>query len=77
MAWGAEQANSYRSVIDLALATLTANPRIGRSRDVITPGLRSYGVAQHIIYYRLSGDAVTVLRILHRKIDADQHVAET
>jgi toxin ParE1/3/4 len=67
--WGAEQRDAYLEAINRALATLSANPRIGRERDEIVPGLRSYGVQQHIIFYRLDADIATVLRILHRKMD--------
>lgn len=48
--WGTAQQDVYREALDQAFATLSVNPLIGRSRDEITPGVRSYSVQQHIIY---------------------------
>ena len=72
--WGPAQRDKYRAAIDQALTTLSRSPHIGRLRDEIGPGLRSHRVEQHIIYYRLRADTVTILRILHQKMDGDQHV---
>jgi toxin ParE1/3/4 len=74
--WGTAQRDVYREALDQAFVTLSVNPLIGRSRDEITPGVRSYSVQQHIIYYRVTAETVTVLRILHRLMDAARRVEE-
>lgn len=74
--WGVAQRDTYRKEIDRALATLLSNPRLGRSKDEIRPGLRSYQVQQHVIYYRFGDDMVTVVRVLHESMDAAQHLSE-
>jgi toxin ParE1/3/4 len=61
-------------VIHRALETLGANPEIGPAQDDISPGFRSYVVEQHIIYYRVIADGVTIVRILHGKMDAARHL---
>jgi toxin ParE1/3/4 len=75
--WGTAQGNAYIEAINRALSTLSANPRIGRSQSGIASNLYAYRVRQHIIYYRLHADTVTVLRILHGKMDAALHIDES
>jgi toxin ParE1/3/4 len=72
--WGIGQRDIYRAVIDRAFATLGDNPEIGRARDELSPGLRSYQVEQHVIDYRISSSGVRVVRILHGKMDAARHL---
>jgi toxin ParE1/3/4 len=72
--WGSAQRDNYRAALDQALTTLGRSPHIGRVRDEISHGLRSYRVEQHIIFYRVAADTVTILRILHQKMDVDQHL---
>jgi len=44
-------------------------PEMGRSRPEIAPNLRSTLVRPYVIFYRLDGDAVQIIRILHGKRD--------
>jgi toxin ParE1/3/4 len=44
-------------------------PEIGRARPEIAPKLRSTLVRPYVIFYRLEGDAVQIIRILHGKRD--------
>jgi toxin ParE1/3/4 len=74
--WGFGQRDAYREALDQAFATLSVNPLIGRSRDEIAPNLRSHTIQQHVIYYRVEVETVTVLRVLHGKMDAARHVEE-
>ena len=74
--WAFAQRAAYREALDQAFTTLSITPLIGRSRDEIAPGLRSYSVQHHVIYYRVAADTVIVLRVLHGKMDAAQRVAE-
>ena len=74
--WGTAQRDVYRQALDQAFTRLSANPLLGRSRDEIAPGLRSYNVQQHVIYYRITAGTVMVLRILHGKMDAARPLKE-
>jgi toxin ParE1/3/4 len=72
--WGVAQRDTYRALFDRTLETLGANPEIGRAQDDISLGLRSFVVEQHVIYYRVIAGGVTVVRILHGKMDATRHL---
>jgi toxin ParE1/3/4 len=44
-------------------------PEIGRNRPEIGPNLRSTLVRPYVIFYRIEGEEVQILRILHGKQD--------
>jgi toxin ParE1/3/4 len=48
---------------------LTAHPHIGRSRDDLRPGLRSFPVEEYIIIYRVQDSNVLILHVIHRRRD--------
>ena len=61
--WGERQLDAYAEAIHAAIDELASFPALGRARDDIFPGCRSYPAEQHIIYYHRSGNAVTIDRI--------------
>ncbi|WP_042724328.1 type II toxin-antitoxin system RelE/ParE family toxin [Chthoniobacter flavus] len=50
---------------DAALRVIALSPRIGRKVDDLSPGLRSFPIGNYLIFYRLSGDALEVIRLVH------------
>jgi toxin ParE1/3/4 len=69
--WGQEQAQRYREELDLALQQLSLTFDLGRRREEIARGLRSYPVAQHIAFYAPRKSTILVLRILHPRMNVD------
>lgn len=47
---------------------LAEQPRMGRLRPEFGPGVRSFTVENHVIYYRHDGD-VLIARVLHGRRD--------
>jgi len=43
---------------------LAQSPGLGRARDELLPGLRSLPVGRYIIFYRVRGDDLEIVRIL-------------
>ena len=39
-------------------------PLIGRDRPELSPGLRSFVVGRHVIFYRRFGNGVEIVRVL-------------
>ena len=70
--WGEAQWTAYRAVLDRAFRALADNPGLGRSRDDLRTGIRTYPVGQHGLLYRIRGDRVSVSRIIHSRMDARQ-----
>jgi toxin ParE1/3/4 len=53
---------------------LIDNPRLGKTRNDLRPGLRSFPVEKHLILYRVEGDALVVQRIIHGRQDITRAV---
>lgn len=51
-------------------------PGLGRPRDDLRPGLRSLVVERYVLFYRVTEQAVEVLRILHGSRDIDAVMGE-
>ena len=53
---------------------IAANPELGPKRDELREGLRSSVFQSHVIFYRLRGERVEVLRVLRAKRDVEAAV---
>ena len=51
--------------IDATCQTLAKNPASGRAREELAPQLRSFPVENYLVFYRPTGDAIVVIRVLH------------
>ena len=72
--WGERQAEIYLRLIGAAVASIAADPKVGRPCDDIRPGYRKYLVGSHVVFYRTTGKAVLVVRILHQRMDVERHL---
>ncbi len=70
--WGSAQATSYLATLSDGFSRLQNHPLIGRSRDDLGPGLRSWPIGHHVIYYQRGTDQLEIVRILHQRIDPNQ-----
>jgi toxin ParE1/3/4 len=48
---------------------LSQHPRMGRSRDDLRPGLRSFPVGQYVIIYTIEDEDVEILHVFHGRQD--------
>jgi toxin ParE1/3/4 len=55
--------------IERAAQRLAQFPMMGRSRDELVTGLRSVLIHPHVMFYRISDDAIEIARILHQRRD--------
>lgn len=67
--YGEEQAEAYTLELEIILDQLVRNPEMGRKRDEIRSGLRSFPKGYHIIFYRILTDRIRVIRVLHSRRD--------
>ncbi|GIW05068.1 MAG: hypothetical protein KatS3mg059_1688 [Thermomicrobiales bacterium] len=68
--WGGQQRRVYMAKLEKALRDLAEFPELGRLRDDLAPGLRSYPAGDHIIYYRANAASIMIVRVLHRRMDS-------
>lgn len=68
--WGEDQRDRYARRLIGAMERLVQFPDLGERRDDLSKGLRGLSIEQHIIFCRVDDRAITVMRILHVKMDA-------
>ena len=58
--------------IDEKFDQLSDLPFIGRERSSLAPGLRSVIVGTHLIFYTVSPDSITIVRVIDGRMDIDE-----
>jgi toxin ParE1/3/4 len=56
---------------------LASSPRMGRKRDELAPGLRSFPVKNYVVLYRVVGKGIKIVRVVHGARDLQRVVDET
>jgi toxin ParE1/3/4 len=64
-----DRADAFIDIIDGKLRTLAAQPMMGRARDELMAGLRSFPVGRYILFYELVTDGIALVRVLHSARD--------
>jgi toxin ParE1/3/4 len=69
--WGRRQMTKYLGQLDKTIQQLASDPEnLGQDRSHIKPGLRSLRHKQyHFVFYRIRGDTVEIIRVLHQRRD--------
>lgn len=65
-------ADRFIDRIDRKLRMLARSPGVGRAREQLGPGLRSFPIGNYLIFYRAVPDGIVVVRVLsgYRDLDA-------
>jgi toxin ParE1/3/4 len=72
--WGERQAVIYIRLIQSAIDAVAANPKAGRTCDEVRAGYRKYPVGSHVVFYLVTTATITVVRILHQRMDVERHL---
>lgn len=72
--WDVDQAEAYLRAVNQAMMLLRENPRLGRDASDVKPGYFKFPASSHVIYYKLLPGTLDVIRILHKSMDAEQHL---
>lgn len=68
--WGDEQWLRYYRLLVTAFERISADPLIGRKRDLFRPGLRSLAAGRHEIFFlpvAAADGAPVIIRIVHQR----------
>lgn len=57
--------------IGTVFAMLVQNPPAGRDRSEFAAGLRSFVIANYVVFYFAQSDGIEVVRIMHGRQDID------
>ena len=66
-----ERADALVDTIDRKFQLLATQSKMGRVRDELVKGLRSFPVGRYIIFYRAISEGIEVVRVLHGSRDLD------
>lgn len=74
--WGIKQLHAYREKIDKALLTISREPMLGTQMGAATSQqmLMRFLVGSHLIVYRIELTGIGVIRILHQRMQAHDHL---
>jgi len=65
------RADAFIDAIDQKFHVLAEQPAIGRARDELAEGIRSFPIGQYIIFYQPVPGGVEIVRVLHGARDID------
>lgn len=57
--------------LDEQFRLLAAQPMMGRARDELAPGVRSFPFGRYVVFYVPLDDGIDVVRVLHGARDID------
>ncbi|WP_395450132.1 type II toxin-antitoxin system RelE/ParE family toxin [Aminobacter sp. UC22_36] len=73
--WTVDQADQYVLRLHGSCTDLAAGRRKGRSLAEIRAGYHKLGIGSHFIVYRIVGETIDVIRILHQRMDLGARLA--
>jgi len=71
--WSLEQADRYVRDLVATMKDLARDTKTGRICNV-REGYYQYAVGSHIVFYRVTSDALDITRILHQRMDVERHL---
>jgi toxin ParE1/3/4 len=71
------QADAFVDRLDHKLQLLATQPLMGRARDELAPGLRSFPFERYVVFYEPLKDGIVVVRMLHSARDVDAEFGGT
>jgi toxin ParE1/3/4 len=63
--WGVEQADRYADGLFAVFDLLAEFPEMAREREEFSPPVRIHSSGSHLVIYRLEGQGVEIIRVLH------------
>jgi toxin ParE1/3/4 len=67
--WSTKQADRYVGEVRAAIEALADGRSKGRPIDNVRTGYFKLAVGSHFIVYRIAGDLIDVVRIVHQRMD--------
>ncbi len=71
--WGERQAEKYLADLDQRFRWLAQNPKVGRLRDDVGEGYRSFPQGGHVIFYVIDEDGVAIIGVPHGAMDIEAY----
>lgn len=72
--WGLSRAEQYIRDLESAFKGLAVGDLSSKDAGFILPGLRSYRVVSHVVFFKQTSDGIIVIRVLHKSMDFERHL---
>lgn len=72
--WGARQAEVYTAALYETFIALQASPLTGSTHYGVPDSIRGRKSGSHIVFYRVDGDTLYIMRVLHESMDHGRHL---
>ena len=72
--FGEARADAYLLALEERFSILAEQPLLGRRIDHIREGYLRYEHASHSIFYTRRDDDILIVRVLHTRMDIEQHL---
>jgi toxin ParE1/3/4 len=72
--WGRARARAYLAGLQERLDSLAADPELGPAADDFSQGMRRYSYLSHNIFYRVGRGEIRIVRILHKRMRAEDYL---
>jgi toxin ParE1/3/4 len=67
-----DRADEFLDRLEGKLQTLALHPGMGKRREELLAGLRSFPMGNYVVFYREIDDGIDVIRILHGSRDIEE-----
>ncbi|WP_341710400.1 type II toxin-antitoxin system RelE/ParE family toxin [Limnobacter sp.] len=71
------EADLWIDKLDEKLLLWATQPMMGRSRDELATGLRSFAFGRYVVFFLPISDGLDVVRVLHASRDINEHFDAT
>lgn len=65
------EADRWVDRLDEKLTLWATQPLMGRGRDELLPGIRSFGFGRYVVFFEPLPDGIDIIRVLHGSRDFD------
>ena len=72
--WNISQADGHLAQLSNTLKNLMDHTEIRKDRSDLRKGYRSLSINHHLAFYRLVGDEIQIMRVLHESVDLEKHL---
>jgi toxin ParE1/3/4 len=72
--WGIVQAERYLEAMFTCFEDLAASPQLGRERDDVKSGYRSFPQGRHVVFYAIDESGIEIIGIVHQSADVEGHL---
>ena len=74
--WGIEQADRYADGLFALFNLLADFPEMARERIEFTPPVRIHPSGVHLVIYRVEGEGIEIIRILHAHLNLTAYLLD-